>query len=144
MGVIYNLGNDYSLIIKGVDKGSAIVLRDCLDYLQEIHRQLDDRSFHISINHEPTDHISRVIKTVINEVITLNYTRDSITKFLYNEFLCISGLLHVCQNTQRGMPPPRQPIISVCGSFLNPVSKFLDYYLQPAFTAIASAIAFSR
>lgn len=39
-----------------------------------------------------------------------------------------------------GMPPPGQPIISGCGSLLDPIAKYLEFILQPFVAKICSYI----
>ena len=41
---MHSLKDDPSVIIKGADKGSVVVVWDREDYLKEEHRQLDDKS----------------------------------------------------------------------------------------------------
>ena len=40
---LYSLKDDPSIIIKGADKGSVVVVWDREDYLKEAYRQLDDK-----------------------------------------------------------------------------------------------------
>ena len=40
---LYSLKDDPSIIIKGADKGSVVVVWDIEDYLKEAYRQFDDK-----------------------------------------------------------------------------------------------------
>ena len=40
---LYSLKDDTTIIIKGADKGSVVVIWDREDYLKEVYRQLDDK-----------------------------------------------------------------------------------------------------
>ena len=42
MKALSNLADDKSIVIKGADKGSSVIVRDRDDYLQEASRQLRD------------------------------------------------------------------------------------------------------
>ena len=40
---MYSLKNDNSIIIKGSDKGAALIVWDCKDYIKEVSKQLEDK-----------------------------------------------------------------------------------------------------
>ena len=49
-----SLKDDHSIIIKGADKGSAVVVWDREDYLKEAYRQLDDKEVYEQVPDDPS------------------------------------------------------------------------------------------
>ena len=50
----HSLKDDRSIIIKGADKGSAVVFWDREDYLKVTYRQLDDKEVHEQVPNDPS------------------------------------------------------------------------------------------
>ena len=59
--VLYSLKDDPSIIIKGADKGSVVVVWDREDYLKEAYRQLDDKEVYEQV----PDHQSVLANTLM-------------------------------------------------------------------------------
>ncbi|CAJ0964623.1 unnamed protein product, partial [Ranitomeya imitator] len=57
------LQKDSTLVIKPADKGGALVVMDKIQYIKEIHRQLDDTSVYDRLSRDPTSEI-RVFYTL--------------------------------------------------------------------------------
>ena len=51
---LYSLKDDPSIIIKGADKGSVVVVWDREDYLKEAYRQLDDKEVCEQVPDDPS------------------------------------------------------------------------------------------
>jgi hypothetical protein len=78
-----NLGRGMSLsserddiVIKSADKGSAIVLMDKVDYLEEANRQLTDERFYQKLDSDPTEEFS----TKITQELTIMKENSHIDK----------------------------------------------------------------
>ena len=59
---LYSLKDYPSIIIKGADKGSVVVVWDREDYLKEAYRQLDDKELYEQVSEDP----SVLANTLIN------------------------------------------------------------------------------
>ena len=60
---LYSLKDDPSIIIKGADKGSVVVVWDREDYLKEAYRQPDDKEVHEQVRPEcPCQHFNESIR----------------------------------------------------------------------------------
>ena len=57
------LKNRDDIIIKPADKGSAVVVMDRCDYIQEAERQLSDERFYKKLNSDPTHQFNKEITT---------------------------------------------------------------------------------
>jgi hypothetical protein len=52
---------NFDIVIKSADKGSAIVVMDKVDYLEEENRQLTDERFYKKMDSDPTEEFSTKI-----------------------------------------------------------------------------------
>jgi len=59
---IKSLKDDHSIIIKEADKGSAIVVWDRNDYLQEAEKQLEDREVYEEISGDVVSPLINIVK----------------------------------------------------------------------------------
>ena len=63
-GTLPNLKNDKTIVIKGADKGSAVVVWDRDDYIQEAEKQLGDKEIYEKISNDPQPLIDTIYRTV--------------------------------------------------------------------------------
>ena len=61
---LYSLKDDCSIIIKGADKGSVVVVWDREDYLKEAYRQLDDKEVYEQVPDDPSVLANTLIKAL--------------------------------------------------------------------------------
>ena len=61
---LYNLKNDKNIVIKGADKGSAVIVCDREDYIKEAEKQLGDSSVYEEVPDDPESLISTIHKTI--------------------------------------------------------------------------------
>ena len=100
---LYSLKHDNTIVIKGADKGSGIVLWDRDDYLKEVHNQLLDEEVYEEVTNDPSTLESNFF-TALNRIRTRSdlyadnleyfsnkdpkfagfYLLPKIHKFLYN------------------------------------------------------------
>lgn len=55
------------------------------DYETEVYRQLNDHEFYKRIPLDPTRHVSRLIKIVVEDVLIWGLIPESLVGFLMNE-----------------------------------------------------------
>ena len=61
---IYNLRDDPAIIIKGADKGSAVVAWDRDDYLKEVSKQLENRDVYEEVQNDPGTVINTIMRAL--------------------------------------------------------------------------------
>ena len=61
---LYSLKDDPSIIIKGADKGSVVVVWDREDYLKEAYKQLYDREVYEEVPNDPNVLINTIMKAL--------------------------------------------------------------------------------
>ena len=61
---LYNLRDDPTIIIKGADKGSAVVVWDREDYLKEASKELEDKDVYEEVRNDPCTLINTIIRAL--------------------------------------------------------------------------------
>ena len=62
---MYSLKFDNTIVIKGADKGSAVVVWDREDYLKEAHKQLSDEEVYEEVTNDPSALESTIFTALI-------------------------------------------------------------------------------
>lgn len=84
--IIASLQSDENIVIKPADKGGAIVIMNTQDYTAEVNRQLQNSNFYKPLPKDPTDDVSRIIRTTLSEGISFGYLDKKTTEFLVNKY----------------------------------------------------------
>ena len=71
-----NLPQRKDIVIKPADKGSAVVVLSKEDYIKEANRQLNNLSYYIKLDTDPTPRYASEIRSFINSM----FTRGQINK----------------------------------------------------------------
>ena len=69
---LYYLKNDNTIVIKGADKGSGVVVWDREDYLKGAHKQLSDEEVYEEVTNDP----STLESTIFNALNKIGATGD--------------------------------------------------------------------
>ena len=64
---LYSLKNDNTIVIKGADKSSAVVVWDREDHLKEAHKQLSDEEIYEKVTNDPST-LESTIFTALNKI----------------------------------------------------------------------------
>ena len=78
---LYNLQDDRSIIIKGADKGSVIVVWDREDYLKEAYRQLDDKEVYEQGPDDPSVLANTLMKALEKIGLRGDLSKDTLDYF---------------------------------------------------------------
>nr|XP_028578457.1 uncharacterized protein LOC114593837 [Podarcis muralis] len=100
-------------------------------YTAEVNRQLQNSNFYKPLPKDPTDDVSRIIRTTLSEGISFGYLDKKTTEFLFNKYprtpvFYILPKIHKSLNA-----PPGRPIVSGNDSLLEPLCQYMEYYLHP-------------
>ena len=125
-----------TLVIKGADKGSGVVVWDRGDYLMEAERHLSDKRTYEEINLEK-DTLSRLSQRS-NKYFYELCAAGSISKTVRNYFLfavknaaTLAKMYMLPKIHKRHFNVPGRAVISNCGAVTEKVSEFLDHHLKP-------------
>ena len=61
---LYNLRDDPTIIIKGTDKGSAVVVWDRKDYLKEAYKHLEDKYVYEEVQNDSSILINTIMRAL--------------------------------------------------------------------------------
>ena len=131
--------NDKNIVIKGADKGSAVVVWDREDYIKEAEKQLGDSHAYEEVPDDPEPLISTIHRTIKNIRKRGDLKKETIKHFEVKDpklaRFCLLPKMHKRLNNV-----PGRPVISNCGYYTENMSAFLDFHLQPLAQAVKSYI----
>ena len=135
---LYDLKNDKSIVIKGADKGSALMVSDRDDYIKEVEKQLGDSDVSEEVSDDPEPLIS-TIHTTIEKIRKRGDLKKKIKLLEVKDPKCARFYL-LPKIHKRLNNVPGRPAISNCSYYTENISAFLDFHLQPLAQVVKSYI----
>ena len=131
--------NDKNIVIKGADKGSAVVVWDKEDYIEEAEKQLGDSDVYEEVPDDPEPLISTIHRTVEKNRKRGDLKKETIKYFevkdpKFARFYLLSKIHKQLNNV------PCRPVISDYVYYTENVSAFSDFHLQTLAQAVKSYI----
>ena len=77
--------DDSSIIIKGADKGSVVVVWDSEDYLKEAYKQLEDREVYEEVPNDPSVLVNTIIKALEKIRLRGDLSSDTLNYFVVED-----------------------------------------------------------
>jgi len=122
-----SLRNNQQIVIKPADKGSAVVIQDRIDYVNEGNRQLSNSLAYSKIRSDPT---LKNTKTVQSTLSKLDIDDQTISAISPNDKSVKCPLFYMLPKVHKNNNPGR-PIVSGCACPTAQVSRFVDFHLRP-------------
>ena len=82
---LYSLKDDCSIIIKGAEKGSVVVVWDREDYVKEAYRQLDDKEVYEQVPDDPSVLANLLTKGLEKIRLREDLSKDTLDWFLVKD-----------------------------------------------------------
>ena len=136
---MYSLKNDNTIVIKGADKGSAVVVWDREDYLKEGHKQLSDEEVYEEVTNDPST-LESTIFTALNKIRARGDLSADNLEYFFNKDPKFARFYLLPKIHKRLHNVPGRPVISNCGYYTENISSFLDYHLKPLAKKVESYI----
>ena len=135
-----SLRNDTSIIIKGADKGSAVVIWDRDDYLREAESQLSDTEVYEELHGDIVSPLVKIVMQYLSRVKVRGDVSDEILKYFLVKNPRVGRFYLLPKIHKRLHNVPGRPVISNCGYYTENISAFIDYHLQPISQKVKSYI----
>ena len=135
---MYSLKDDKSIIIKGADKGAAVIVWDREDYLKEASK-LEDKEVYLEVPNDWSALVSTIFKSLEKIRKRGDLSQDTLNYFLVKDPKFARFYL-LPKVHKRLYDVPGRPVISNCGFYTENISSFLDFHLQPLAQKVKSYI----
>jgi peptide-methionine (R)-S-oxide reductase len=120
-----------NIIIKPADKGSAVVIQDLDDYINEGYRQLSDSKFYRETKDDLTILHNELITSLINHLEDNKEISKKCGAYLRNSSPRTSQLYLLPKVHKKKLPMPGRPIVSANNSPTEKISELADHFLKP-------------
>ena len=108
-----------SVIIKPVDKGSAVVLKDIADYIAEGNRQVSDPKFYMKVAYDLSSGHMTMIRDIVNHMRSQREISKKVHKYLL-EFTMRTTRFYMLPKIHKGkIPPPGRQLSGAMDTQLN-------------------------
>ena len=123
------LKNDKTTVIKGGDKGLAVVVWDRDNYIQEVEKQLVDKEIYEEVSNDPQPLFNTIHRAVDKIRKRGDQSADNIKYFTVKDskfarFYLLPEIHKRLENV------PGRPVISNCGFYTENISFFRCFHLQ--------------
>ena len=130
-----NLAPDRSIVIKGADKGSSVVVWDRADYILEAEEHLNDKRIYkeVKFNENILTGLVEKSNKIFNRLCSHRMISESELKYLTYNFKKATNLgkLYFLPKIHKRLANvPGRPFISNCGTPTEKVSEYLDFLLK--------------
>ena len=129
------LAADKTIVIKGADKGSSVVVWDRFDYLHEVSRQLQDQN--ICEIFKFNENILTDLVAKNNKIFKRLYSHKLISEkelkyftYSFKKATNLAKLYFLSKIHKRLSAVPGRPV-KQCGTQTEKVVEYLDYILNP-------------
>ena len=133
-----NIRQNPHIIIKPADKGSATVIMDKENYINEGYRQLNDERYYKKIQEPIYMETSLKVNEILLDLLSKKYITPKQFQYLKSppeprarQFYMLPKIHKPLEKWPVPNQPPGRPIISDCSSESYGVSEYIDHFLQP-------------
>ena len=128
------------IVIKPADKGSAVVIQDFEDYIQEGLRQLSDSKFYVETPYDFTALHQELITNLIDFLERSEEISKKCANYLRIPNPKTAQLYLLPKIHKRKIPMPGRPIVSANNSPTERISQLADFFLKPLVQSTRSYI----
>ena len=126
-----SLSDRQDIVVKPADKGGGIVVLDTQAYDGEVLRQLNNHTHYRLLPSDPTARLAQQILELTKNALEEGWIGEKEFAFL-NKKDPRMPVFYALPKVHKGLSnPPGRPIVSACGSLMEPLAKFVDIFLKP-------------
>ena len=125
------LNQDRNVVIKGADKGSAVVVWDRCDYILEANRQLSDSQVYEEVDKDSVVDACNSIERRLQELLVDDPSLEGVVQY-YSGWGSKVGRFYLLPKIHKGINGVKgKPVISNCATCTEHISEYLDHHLTP-------------
>lgn len=134
-----DLRNNKHIVIKPADKGSAVVIMGRDQYVFEVQRQLNDKTYYKKLKEPIYLKTVPTVHAIIDTLKNKGFINSKQRQYLKGDKEPRERRFYILPKIHKDpkkwtVPydiPPGRPIVSDCGSETYQTAEFIDYYLNP-------------
>ena len=131
--------NDNTIVIKGADKSSGVIVWNREDYLKEAHKQLSAEDVYEELKNDPSN-LQSTIFTALNKISTKGNLFVDALGYFFNKDPKFAKFYLLPKIYKRLHNDLGRSVISTWGYYTENILSFLDYALQPLAKKVESCI----
>ena len=135
-----SLRSNTNIIIKKADKGSAVVIQDRRDYIEEGLKQLNDKKFYREVDTDLTAHHRDLVSLKVTNMLRAGEITDKCANYLVIDNPRTANFYLLPKIHKGKIPPPGRPIVSANECPTERISQFVDHFIQPIVPTLKSYI----
>ncbi len=135
-----DLSKNPNIVIKKADKGSAVVIMDRDDYINEGMSQLNNTKFYRKVDHDLTPENNALLNEKLVAYKNAGEISDKTLEYLRNDMPRTSKFYMLPKIHKNLKKPPGRPIVSANESPTEKISEFVDFFLQPLLPKLRSYV----
>ena len=133
---VMSLRKRTDIIIKPVDKGSAMVIMSPDDYWNKVMNHHGNGQYYKQLSTDPTEQFSEEITVALAEMVERRAIDKDTIDFLWPHNARTSWIYILPKIHKAGIPG--RPIVSSCGAPTEKISRLVDHHLSPLVKNIPS------
>lgn len=141
------IDNKY-IVIKPADKGSAVVIMNRQQYVEEGYRQLSDERYYKKLEKPIYLETVPIIHNILDQLKRAKFINEKQNSYLKGEIQPRPRRFYMLPKIHKPpetwpvpfRTPPGRPIVSDCGSETYRVADYVDYFLNPLSVKHASYV----
>ena len=134
-----SLKSNKNIVIKKADKGSAVVIQNRTDYINEGLKQLNDSNFYLEQKEDLTKAHTYKVQSLVQQMVTHKEISQNCADFLIESPRTAN--FYLLPKIHKGkLPPPGRPIVSANYCPTEKISQLVDHFIQPLVPKLDSYI----
>ena len=135
-----SLKTNTNIVIKKADKGSAVVIQDRTDYINEGMKQLSDKKFYNEQALDLTNFHSRLVKYQVEKMLDTKEIDPKCAEYLLIDSPRTANFYLLPKIHKGKIPTPGRPIVSANDCPTERISQFVDHFIQPLVPKLSSYV----
>lgn len=138
--ILQDLSNNKDFVIKKADKGGATVVWGYDQYIQEAFKQLGDTTFYMPLTSNPIQILTQDVHKMLLQAVEDNLISTQEFDFLFKPNPRMATFYLLPKVHKDMINPPGRPVISGNETLMEPISKYVDYFIKPLLPTLPAYI----